>query len=184
MDQFFHQLRRGEGETGRADLGAEVLGVKGLVLRHGQQVEIGLLAVAEEKVFADADAQRVRNGGAGLHGLGRLVLHPAVRDVSSIDLIGAICIMLARGALISACICLFVMPAVLYVCEPMFNKTTLHWRTEQPKKESKAAKALKAASEKLPARKEKAALPEKGTEQTETTEPAEAADSRKLAAES
>ena len=83
-----------------------------------------------------------------------------VSFVSSIDLIGAICIMLARGALISACICLFVMPAVLYVCEPMFNKTTLHWRTEQPKKESKAAKALKAASEKLPARKEKAALPE------------------------
>lgn len=107
-----------------------------------------------------------------------------VSFVSSIDLIGAICIMLARGALISACICLFVMPAVLYVCEPMFNKTTLHWRTEQPKKESKAAKALKAASEKLPARKEKAALPEKGTEQTETTEPAEAADSTKPAAES
>ena len=107
-----------------------------------------------------------------------------VSFVSSIDLIGAICIMLARGALSSACICLFVMPAVLYVCEPMFNKTTLHWRTEQPKKESKAAKALKAASEKLPARKEKAALPENGTEQTETTEPAEAADSTKLAAES
>ena len=85
MDQFFHQLRRGEGETGGADLGAEVLGVKGLVLRHGQQVEIGLLTVAEEKVFADADAQRVRNGGAGLHGLGRLVLYPAVRDVELVQ---------------------------------------------------------------------------------------------------
>ena len=107
-----------------------------------------------------------------------------VSFVSSIDLIGAICIMLARGALISACICLFVMPAVLYVCEPVFSKTTLHWRTPAPKKESKTAKALKAASGKLPARKEKAALPEKGTEQTETTEPAEAADSTKLAAES
>ena len=107
-----------------------------------------------------------------------------VSFVSSIDLIGAICIMLARGALISACICLFVMPAVLYVCEPVFSKTTLHWRTPAPKKESKTAKALKAASEKLPVRKEKAALPEKGTEQTETTEPAEAADSTKLAAES
>ena len=87
-----------------------------------------------------------------------------VSFVSSIDLIGAICIMLARGALISACICLFVMPAVLYVCEPVFSKTTLHWRTPAPKKESKTAKALKAASGKLPARKEKAALPEKGTE--------------------
>ncbi|MBD9196661.1 MAG: antibiotic ABC transporter permease, partial [Clostridiales bacterium] len=79
-----------------------------------------------------------------------------VSFVSSIDLIGAICIMLARGALISACICLFVMPAVLYVCEPVFSKTTLHWRTPAPKKESKTAKALKAASGKLPARKDKA----------------------------
>ena len=79
-----------------------------------------------------------------------------VSFVSSIDLIGAICIMLARGALISACICLFVMPAVLYVCEPVFSKTTLHWRTPTPKKESKTAKALKAASGKLPARKDKA----------------------------
>ena len=50
----------------------------------------------------------------------------------------------------------FVMPAVLYVCEPVFSKTTLHWRTPAPKKESKTAKALKAASGKLPARKDKA----------------------------
>ena len=46
--------------------------------------------------------------------------------------------------------------AVLYVCEPVFSKTTLHWRTPAPKKESKTAKALKAASGKLPARKDKA----------------------------
>ena len=63
-----------------------------------------------------------------------------VSFVSSIDLIGAICIMLARGALISACICLFVMPAVLYVCEPVFQKTTLHWRKAAPKREKTPAK--------------------------------------------
>ena len=63
-----------------------------------------------------------------------------VSFVSSIDLIGAICIMLARGALISACICLFVMPAVLYVCEPIFQKTTLHWRKAAPKREKTPAK--------------------------------------------
>ncbi len=62
-----------------------------------------------------------------------------VSFVSSIDLIGAICIMLARGALISACICLFVMPAVLYVCEPIFQKTTLHWRKAAPKREKTPA---------------------------------------------
>ena len=38
-----------------------------------------------------------------------------VSFVSSIDLIGDLCIMLARGALISAFVCLFIMPAVLYV---------------------------------------------------------------------
>ena len=51
-----------------------------------------------------------------------------VSFVSSIDLIGSICIMLARGALISAVVCIFLMPAILCVCEPVFNKTSLHWR--------------------------------------------------------
>lgn len=63
-----------------------------------------------------------------------------VSFVSSIDLIGAICIMLARGALISACICLFVMPAVLYVCEPVFGKTTLHWRNPAPPRKKELTK--------------------------------------------
>ena len=51
-----------------------------------------------------------------------------VSFVSSIDLIGSICIMLARGALISAVVCMFLMPAILCVCEPVFNKTSLRWR--------------------------------------------------------
>ena len=93
--------------------------------------------------------------------------------VSSIDLIGDLCIMLARGALISACVCLFIMPAVLYVCEPVFNKTTLHWRTPAPKKESRTAKALKSAAGKLPARKEQDTLPENGEAQPETVPEAE-----------
>ena len=55
-----------------------------------------------------------------------------VSFVSSIDLIGAICTMLARGALISALVSIFLMPAVLCVCEPLFAKTSLHWREEPP----------------------------------------------------
>ena len=51
-----------------------------------------------------------------------------VSFVSSIDLIGSICIMLARGALISAVVCMFLMPTILCVCEPVFNKTSRHWR--------------------------------------------------------
>ncbi len=51
-----------------------------------------------------------------------------VSFVSSIDLIGAICIMLARGALISALVSLFLMPAILCVCEPLFHRTSYCWR--------------------------------------------------------
>ena len=52
-----------------------------------------------------------------------------VSFVSSIDLIGAICVMLSRGALISALVSIFLMPAILCVCEPVLNKTSYHWKT-------------------------------------------------------
>lgn len=74
-----------------------------------------------------------------------------VSFVSSIDLIGTICVMLARGALISAAISIFIMPSMLSVCEPLFNKTTRYWRTTPPVKPSRVAKALQSAAEKLPA---------------------------------
>ena len=50
-----------------------------------------------------------------------------VSVVSSIDLISSICVMLARGALISALISIVVMPAVLCTFEPLFRVTTLGW---------------------------------------------------------
>ena len=55
-----------------------------------------------------------------------------VSFVSSIDLIGAICVMLSRGALISALVSIFLMPAILCVCEPVFHKTSWRWRTPDP----------------------------------------------------
>ena len=64
-----------------------------------------------------------------------------VSFVSSIDLIGSICVMLARGALISALVSLFLMPAILCVCEPVFNKTSRHWRTTPPPRRGKALPA-------------------------------------------
>ena len=64
-----------------------------------------------------------------------------VSFVSSIDLIGSICVMLARGALISALVSLFFMPAILCVCEPVFNKTSRHWRTTPPPRRGKALPA-------------------------------------------
>ena len=63
-----------------------------------------------------------------------------VSFVSSIDLIGAICVMLARGAVISAFVSIFLIPSLLCVCEPLFNKTSLYWRTEKPKNKAAAVK--------------------------------------------
>ena len=48
--------------------------------------------------------------------------------VSHIDLISSICLMLARGAVISMLICITVLPAILYVFEPIFARTSLKWR--------------------------------------------------------
>ena len=69
-----------------------------------------------------------------------------VSFVSSIDLIGSICVMLSRGALVSALVSIFLMPAVLYVCEPVFNKTSLSWRVAPPPRERKFHKKDKQAA--------------------------------------
>lgn len=67
-----------------------------------------------------------------------------VSFVSSIDLIGAICVMLARGALVSALVSIFLMPAILCVCEPLINRTSLHWRDTGAGKPGSAEEAEKA----------------------------------------
>ncbi|WP_295579527.1 RND family transporter [uncultured Oscillibacter sp.] len=66
-----------------------------------------------------------------------------VSFVSSIDLIGDLCVMLARGALVSALISLFLMPAILCVCEPLFHRTSRYWRTLPPAKPARKEKAAK-----------------------------------------
>jgi len=52
--------------------------------------------------------------------------------VSKIEIISSICLMLARGALISALCILFVLPALLYLFEPVIHKTSRRWRTGKP----------------------------------------------------
>ena len=56
--------------------------------------------------------------------------------VSRIDLISALCMVLARGAVISALVSIFILPSVLAVSEPLIRKTTLFWR-KKPVKRSK-----------------------------------------------
>lgn len=61
--------------------------------------------------------------------------------ISDIEIISSICMMLARGALISAVMSIFIMPSVLCVAEPLINKTSLHWRKPKEKKQAGAATA-------------------------------------------
>ncbi len=81
-----------------------------------------------------------------------------VSFVSSIQLIGDICIMLSRGALISAAVCIIVLPAVLCLFEPVFNKTGLYWKTEDMmavRRKERWSKRLSKAQNKYALRKEK-----------------------------
>ena len=67
--------------------------------------------------------------------------------ISRVEIISSICSMLARGALISALVTIFILPSVLYVCEPIFAHTSLWWRTPKPPKEYRALKKAAALAE-------------------------------------
>jgi len=51
-----------------------------------------------------------------------------VSFICTIDMVSAICIMLARGAVISAVISIVLLPSVLYLFEPLIRHTTIGWK--------------------------------------------------------
>jgi len=57
--------------------------------------------------------------------------------VSKIELIKSLCLMLARGAIISMVVILLVMPAILIVFGKLIEKTSIHFlgKPEKPSKE-------------------------------------------------
>ncbi len=57
--------------------------------------------------------------------------------ISTMDIVKGICLMLSRGAVISALVSIFILPSVLAVFEPVIAKTTLHWRAPKPPREKK-----------------------------------------------
>jgi hypothetical protein len=65
--------------------------------------------------------------------------------ISEIEIISSICTMLARGALISALVSIFLMPAVLCVCEPLIQKTSRGWRQPVPVREHRFRRAAHAS---------------------------------------
>lgn len=67
-----------------------------------------------------------------------------VGTISRIEMISSLCLMLARGAIISAVVSVFILPSLLVVCEPVIARTSLWWRTPKPVKVSRLQTALSA----------------------------------------
>lgn len=68
-------------------------------------------------------------------GLSFFAANIGVAIISKMDLIKSLCGLMARGAIISMLSIIFVLPALLILCEPLIAKTTIGWR--------RAAKLLK-----------------------------------------
>ncbi|MCI5499855.1 MAG: MMPL family transporter [Clostridiales bacterium] len=56
----------------------------------------------------------------------------SVSLISNLSLVSSLCTMLARGTLISVIVCLFVVPPVLLVCEPIIRRTSQGWLAPIP----------------------------------------------------
>lgn len=68
-----------------------------------------------------------------------------VAFVSKMELLSSICLMIARGALISMVVIIFVLPCLLIIFEPIIRKTTVGWAQKKgKKKEVKKAAAEEA----------------------------------------
>ena len=59
-----------------------------------------------------------------------------VSFISKMELLTSICIMIARGALISMVVIIFVLPCLLILCEPVIRKTTIGWMKNKKAKEA------------------------------------------------
>lgn len=84
---------------------------------------------------------------------GALVLFCAclsVAVISHIDLVACLCKMLSQGTLVSAIICLFFVPPILVICEPLIARTTLGWRKPYVSRRQKKAHAAQMAAADAP----------------------------------
>ena len=61
--------------------------------------------------------------------------------ICDIDIVKGVCLMLARGSVISALVIMVMLPDILAICEGAINKTSIGWRVPRVKKERKSRKA-------------------------------------------
>ena len=81
MEKRPHMRRVRKGKSGSPDLCGKVLGVKGLVARHHQQVKSCLLPVAKEQIFADMDPQNLLDFRTLLNGSGLCMIYSPKGDL-------------------------------------------------------------------------------------------------------
>ncbi|EOS64329.1 RND family transporter [Oscillibacter sp. 1-3] len=122
---------------GCVQLGATVDYAILLATRFREELQNGKSAVEAIEIAATAS-----DGSIITSSLVMFCATLGVGLISEIEIISSICVMLARGALISAVMSMFLMPSILCVCEPLIHKTSLHWRkAKESKREIPAAAA-------------------------------------------
>jgi len=93
-----------------------------LVTRYKEELEKGLCAREAMNNALVGSARSIATSG--------LTLFAATAGVgfySKLAILQSLCGMIARGALISMIIILLILPALLVVCEPVIEKTTIKW---------------------------------------------------------
>lgn len=122
---------------GCVQLGATVDYAILMTTRFREEIQNGLDRVEAVRIAASASNTSIITSA--------LVLFCAtlgVGAVSKIEIISSICMMLARGAVISALVSIFILPSLLVVFAPVIEKTSLYWKTPKPPKEHTHMKNL------------------------------------------
>jgi len=101
-----------------------------MISRFREEIQKGRDRIAAMQIAATASYSSIITSS--------LVLFCAtfgVAMISKIEIISMMCLMLARGALISAAIVIFILPSILVACEPFIARTTRWWRALKPTKD-------------------------------------------------
>ena len=97
-----------------------------ITTRFREELRNGLDRVEAIKVAANTSARAIITSAAVF-----FCACIGVAMISDIDFIYSICAMLARGALISTIVIIFLLSAILLKAEPLINKTTYHWKKKK-----------------------------------------------------
>jgi predicted RND superfamily exporter protein len=107
---------------GTIQLGATVDYAILMTTRFEEELANGHTKKESAQIAAEYSSQSIL--ASGLTFFGATV---GVSLVSKMALLQSICLLIARGALISMAVIIFVLPCLLMLCEPLIRKTTRHW---------------------------------------------------------